>query len=116
MTDPINYASSRWADYFLRWGTDFNSFWKNLLQDKRDILFVIGLGFDPRMCSVIREIISYGGQGKRDCQVIAFNEGPDSPSKRHVDRVQQNEQDLVALLEGKGPNTSWSCGPMTVGG
>jgi len=93
----------RWEDYFLRSGDAFAPFWKSILQpQERHLLFVVGLGFDPRMCSAIREIMSQGGVGKRDCLLIAFDEGPDSPSRQYHDMVKSNDEELSELMIGKG--------------
>lgn len=91
--------SARWANYFLSGGDDFKHFWNSLLCSKpRHLLFVLGQGFDPRMCSAIREIIKQGGEGKRDCLLLVFDEGPSSPSNQHTDKVQQNREQLQQLL------------------
>lgn len=95
--------SARWANYFLSGGSDFAPFWEFFLHSQqRHILFVLGLGFDPRMCSAIREIMNQGGDGKRDCLLLVFDEGPDSPSKQHGDRVQLNREELQQLLADRG--------------
>jgi hypothetical protein len=93
----------RWTDYVLRGRSNFAPFWKSYLRSQeRHILFVLGLGFDPRMCSAIRDILNQGGDGKKDCQLLVFDEGPDSPSKQHSDRVQQNREVLQQLLADRG--------------
>lgn len=94
-----SHGSARWTDYVLRGKGNFAPFWKSYLSSQeRHILFVLGLGFDPRMCSAIREILNQGGDGKRNCQLLVVDEGPDSPSKQHSDRVQQNREVLQQLL------------------
>ena len=94
--------STRWANYLLKGGSDFASFWKLFLSSQHHVLFVLGLGFDPRMCSAIRRIMNQGGGGKRDCLLLVFDEGPDSPSKQHGDRVQLNREELQQLLADRG--------------
>lgn len=97
---------TRWIDYLLRGGGDFVSFWNSFLRSKqRDILFVAGLGFDPRMCSAIREIVNHVDDGKRDCLLVAFDEGPDSPSRQHSDKVQLNRKELQRLVASRGKVT-----------
>jgi len=57
--------SLRWRDYFLRDGEGFGEFWKLFLAErKRDLLFVIGHGFDARMCDGIERVLSLGGEGR----------------------------------------------------
>jgi len=93
----------RWNDYIFMTGTDFNTFWEKHLNEKaRNILFILGLGFDPRMCSGMRAIMNAGGDGKRECLVIEFDEGDDSPSKNYSKSVQENKVELENLFSGKG--------------
>ena len=95
--------SARWTNCFLNGGTGFELFWESFLGlQQRHILFVLGLGFDPRVCSAIRQIMNQRGDGKRDCLLIVFDEGPDSPSKQHGDRVQLNREELQRLLHDRG--------------
>ena len=57
--------SLRWRDYFLRDGEGFGEFWKLFSAErKRDLLFVIGHGFDARMCDGIERVLSLGGEGR----------------------------------------------------
>lgn len=47
----MSSESLRWRDYFLREADGFTEFWKHFLSEKkRDVLFVLGHGFDARMC------------------------------------------------------------------
>lgn len=99
MKTKQSQQSARWADYFLISGDNFTSFWSSLLCSKsRNLLFVLGLGFDPRMCSAIQEIVKQGGEGLRNCLLLVFDEGLNSPSKQHSDRVQQNQDQLQRLM------------------
>jgi len=108
MTTGQEPSIRRWTDYFLRSSNAFASFWEPFLQlRERHLLFVVGLGFDPRMCSAIKEIMGHGGIGKRDCLLIAFDEGPDSPSQLHHDRVQLNQDELQQLMADKGEVTKY---------
>jgi hypothetical protein len=76
MKTKQSQQSARWADYFLISGDNFTSFWSSLLCSKpRNLLFVLGLGFDPRMCSAIQEIVKQGGEGLRNCMLLVFDEG-----------------------------------------
>ena len=90
---------ARWANYFLIGGDNFTPFWNSFLCSKpRHLLFVLGLGFDPRMCSAIQEIMKQGGEGLRNCLLLVFDEGSSSPSKQYVERVQQNREQLQQLM------------------
>jgi hypothetical protein len=63
---------------------------------------VVGCGFDPRMCSSFESIVNAGGHGRRDCTLIEFDEGPDSPSTQYASLVSNNLKNLENLLKGVG--------------
>ena len=66
-------APRRWLDYTLRGGQEFDSFWKLVVNSRRrDLLFVVGCGFDPRMCAGIERVLELGGDGLRHCLVVEF--------------------------------------------
>ena len=95
--------AGRWMNYVLQGGAKFVPFWESLLQSRnRDILFVVGRGFDPRMCEAVERVLSLGGSGKRDCVVIEFDEGEASPSRLHDELLNQNMCALERLFLGRG--------------
>ena len=95
--------SLRWRDYFLRDGEGFDEFWKLFLAErKRDLLFVIGHGFDARMCDGIERVLSLGGEGGRDVALIAFDEGAESPSQTYLHQRKANGEQLEKLVQGRG--------------
>ena len=92
----------RWNDYFLRKNAECNQFWEEYLKSSRDILFILGSGFDPRMCIGIESILEKDGSGLRHCMLINFHEGNNSPSKdfRHeVDENKENDKDPYICYE-----------------
>lgn len=83
----------RWDDYVLEGGSSFSSFWSEYLGNgNRDLLFVVGAGFDPRMPLGIEAIVSCGGKGTRDCLILGFDEGSESAS-----RIQDKQRDANVL-------------------
>lgn len=93
----------RWKDYFLRKGIDFQDFWRSYLtKQNRNICYILGLGFDPRMCSAISFIMSCNGDGLRDCYLIRYDEGEDSPSKKYEPEIRSNFGILSDLFNNKG--------------
>ncbi len=100
MTGP----EARWRDYVLARGDDrVRAFWvPHLAERERAVLFVVGRGFDPRMCHGPRLVLSAGGAGVRDVLGIQFLEGEASPSLAHTDRIDQNWEELGALVAGRG--------------
>jgi hypothetical protein len=102
----------RWSNYFFRRGDDFR-FWRDFLTgDERNILFIVGLGFDPRTCQGLKAISQIGGSGKRDCIIIQFDEGPSSPSAAYSKIIEDNGRTLQNLFpSGKKslkPVAMWS--------
>lgn len=96
----MSKISSRWQEYFMRKGNEVRSFWVEHLSAKRDLLFIIGLGFDPRMFLGLDTILEIGGDGKRDCMLIKFDEGPNSASKRYFQTLVKREEELDRKLKG----------------
>lgn len=93
----------RWRDYFLREGEHFEKFWQPFLNErKRDVLFVLGHGFDARMCDGIEKVLSLGGEGARDVALLAFHEGSDSHSNSYADQRKLNGERLEKLVHERG--------------
>lgn len=68
----------------------------------RNILFVVGLGFDPRMCRSLEEVVAAGGSGKRDCLIIKFESGGSYQNGRYSKYIEENVKKLDSLFpEGK---------------
>ena len=92
-----------WSDYVINRGQHFTEFWKSFITEKnRNICFILGLGFDPRMCHAVESILALGGQGARDCVLIRYDEGDTSPSHRYQELVQANYYKLKEKFENKG--------------
>lgn len=92
-------STMRWSDYFLKQGADFHTFLRNYLQaQSRDVLLVLGLGFDPRMCIGYEALLKAGGTGKRDCKIVKFVEGVDSVNEKYKLLVEANLAKLNKLI------------------
>jgi hypothetical protein len=104
----------RWEYYLIHRNAVFSEFWKGHLSEKdRNVLFVLGLGFDPRTCSGLRAVLDAGGEGDRECLLIEYDEGSSSPSREHTDLVEKNRQLVSDLLQDRGtikshPLQMWS--------
>ena len=95
------HSKDRWHGYSLRGGVEFKPFWNSLVESsERNLLFLVGKGFDPRMCTAIETILSLGGRGDRKCLVLEYNEGQASPSRAHDDLVSSNVDHLNRLFTG----------------
>jgi hypothetical protein len=93
----------RWRDYVLSSGSDVPTLWRVLLTERnRDVLYILGLGFDERMCLGLEALLAAGGAGKRDVTVVTFEESPDSPSRNHAPLRTANEERLTRLVSAAG--------------
>lgn len=94
-------SSLRWDPYFMKHAIECENFWRNFLScGRRDILYVLGNGFDPRMCLGYEKLLEFGGMGLRNCLLLSFDEGSDSPSKQYLELTSQNKQKLETLVHG----------------
>ena len=101
--NSIQVEPARWQNYVLEHGASFVRFWQEHLNVReRNVLFVVGKGFDPRMCLGLEALLNAGGKGKRDLYAISFAEGETSPSVVYLDRVERNWKRLQQLIAGKG--------------
>jgi hypothetical protein len=93
----------KWDFYFLAKNTELQDFWiERLNHGERKVLFILALGFDPRMCDGLSMLMKVGGRGRRDAVLIEFDEGPDSPSHALRPQIEANREKLGDLLQGKG--------------
>ncbi len=103
MTITATTIQSRWDHYFLRRGSDCPAFWREyLVGSQRRILFVLGLGFDPRMCFGLRMLMDASPGCVAECLLIEYDEGENSPSLQYSDRVQKNSNDLSEIMGSSG--------------
>jgi len=102
--DPV--GSARWHNYVMESGPRLQNFWRSYFNVDRHVLFVLGKGFDPRMCLGLRSLLDAGGAGRRDVIGIAFDEGSSSPSKAYEQLVHANWAELDSLIAGKGALSS----------
>lgn len=89
----------RWEDYIMRGGADHERFWDDHLRAKRDLLYVVASGFDPRMCDGAESIMKKGGRGKRDCRLIRFYEENDPDAALYADLIRDNTRRLEGMLD-----------------
>ena len=100
-------TSVRWLNYVLRGGTSFEPFWRSFLDaGPRDLLVVIGRGFDPRMANAVSTVLSLGGSGLRDCLLVEYDEGENSPSRKHDNSISANAKAIEELFKNSGDLTT----------
>jgi hypothetical protein len=94
--------AGRWEQYLLLRGERVQEFWNQHFEVARDVLLLLGRGFDPRMCIGLNTLLAAEGQGKRDVIGLDFREGPRSPSLNHEQLVDQNWAAVMAAANGRG--------------
>ncbi|MBI2266243.1 MAG: hypothetical protein HYU64_13925 [Armatimonadetes bacterium] len=99
-------GSPRWRNYVMESGPRLQTFWRAHFQAERNVLFVLGKGFDRRMCLGLQSLMDAGGTGNRDVVAIHFDEGASSPSKTYWQDVNTNWAELQGMVEGKGVLTT----------
>src|SRR3972149_11123164 len=98
--------SKRWEDYFQVSGNDFLPFWNILLKDnRRDILMIIGLGFDPRTSLALKKIFDIKGEGIRKVVILDFVRDEQQNVGRYKNLVAENQKELEEYLIGKENST-----------
>ena len=80
----------RWDPYVLAPDKAFDEFWAmHLGSSERNVLFIVGCGFDIRATLSSDRICAVGGGGRRDAWMLRFDNGmPDS--ERRVELTTQN--------------------------
>jgi len=81
----------RWGTYFMKHGIDCNAFWtKHLKSKQRKILFIVGLGFDPRMCIGAERLLKLDPNSVKNILLIRYDEGKTSPSHAYQELTKLN--------------------------
>jgi len=92
-------SRARWENYILESGENLKSFYRaHFTGAQRDLCFILGRGFDPRMCAGLAEVMSITAEGLRHVVVVDFDEGSASPSNAYVRFVERNMETLNRLV------------------
>ncbi len=78
----------RWYDAIHFKPDDFVSFWRERLESPRNLLLILGSGWDPRMTATAGILKSFGGEGRRDLHLLRFSPSKafKSPHKQFIDK------------------------------
>lgn len=88
MNDSLS-KNCRWYNYVCHGGDGFRSFWSDQLRDNnRRLLVVLGLGFDPRMCLGLTQLLEVIGTNQLDCLLI-----------EHIGPMQAQNHSLRAAVD-----------------
>lgn len=128
----------RWSGYVMERGQRFLDFWRGRLKEghQRRVLFIAGLGFDPRTPIALESLAECCQQnGERgatiDVRLLHFDEGPDSISQQYAAAVGRNAHAMRRAVEKHGRGTitdltipmieedrrvgGWRVGPVVLG-
>jgi hypothetical protein len=98
---------NRWNHYVLERGDGLLRFWTHHLSGQpRRLLFILGKGFDPRMCLGLSTVLRLQQKGSCDVALLEFSESPTSHSWSYQKLVDANMATLRSLMEGRGKITS----------
>lgn len=89
-----------WDPYNLFRGEEFDRFWEDHLKTERRLLFIVGMGFDPRMLGALRKIALLGPNAQRQCVAIDMRgnyTNDDAASKSR----EKNVRGLAKLFPGR---------------
>lgn len=93
---------SRWLDYYYTSGDKVTEHWHQLAEHKnRKLLIVLGLGFDPRMCTGTEMLLS-SVPGQHECLLINLNESPYRAPDKIINLANGNRKKLADLMKGRG--------------
>ena len=76
----------------------FENFWVQRLKNKRDILVICGLGWDPRMTTLLSTLKNFGGFGLRDLHLVIYRPSPSFTSS-HKKFIDKNFEELEKIVE-----------------
>jgi len=99
MTNFHSDSSLNWDPYFIICGKKFDDFWKSHLESRsRKVLYILALGFDPRMLNGLSRILKFSNSIEDfKCILIKYDEGPSSPSLRYRSFVEKNTEEFEKL-------------------
>ena len=90
------------ANFLVR-GKDFKKFWKDYLVDRRQIIYIMGLGFDPRALNCFLEIQKHTTPERMDCKIITYDEK--SSLNPRLQSVLEHNTELLASVV---PESKWN--------
>jgi hypothetical protein len=87
----------QWDDAIHLKPGEVKNFWLQRLSKKKDILVICGLGWDPRMTTLLSTLKDFGGDGLRHLHLINYRPSPTfkSSKKNFIDK---NSQELERLI------------------
>jgi hypothetical protein len=91
-----------WENYFLKSGSTFSPFWRSYLcESNRDILFIMGMGFDPRTNVGIKTIYSIKSQGLKSTVILRYYKQTEDIGNQNHPLVQKHLMELTDFLNSE---------------
>lgn len=95
-------SEPRWREYVMAKGPLFVDFWSERVRLATRILWILGQGFDPRMCVGLEAVAAIDGVPPIDVVGLTFDEGSTSPSWRQKDAITANGERLQRAIRSPG--------------
>lgn len=93
---------NRWNPYVLLQNETVKELWNSHFKEQdRKVLFILGKGFDVRMNLAIASLLELCPEINLECIMIEIDEGKDSSSHNLKDLVDENINELTAILGGR---------------
>ena len=94
----IDLEGMRWDPYVLVQGHEFRDFWKDYLtEQERNVLIIVGRGFDVRALDASAQLMGLGGVGERHAWLLRFDNGHLDSTERMA-MTAQNENGYGSLF------------------
>lgn len=100
-------TSSRWESYVLHRDLALRDHWQQRFDAGARVALIMGVGFDPRMCMVLRLFGELAGEDAVAIQAVRFDAPADLTARA---MAEENQGELIGLLGGR------TIGELTVGG
>lgn len=94
-----NNITMRWSYYGLKKNKGFIDFWKDRLSQKRNVLYILGVDSDPRMCLCLEKFSNIRQNSNIDC--ISIECGSQNSSGSTLEDRKNNEEKLNSILSDK---------------
>jgi len=96
----------RWYNYFMKKNDGFLKFWENYFSVNDTPLYILGHGFDPRMCDCLETILALNQKNKSfETLILKYDEGEQSSSQLYKDQRNNNEKKLFNICKNRGKIT-----------
>lgn len=90
--------NNRWKNYFLKKDGEFKTFWTQYLSEKnKNILMIMGLGFDPRTASAVKDVFPERYENV-DFYILQHFRNEYKEIEKYEKSVKKNKKDLLEYL------------------